>query len=192
MDGIDGTDASGTVYCVVDSTGWVLRIGVDPGWWDALGPTGIAGAVLDAVRFAKSKATMARLVLDRYGHPVNAATSGRAAGLAPEPSEPLPPSDSPGFLAALQRELDRTSSFLDAAERFRQERDSGVPRVFEGPNRLFRLVLTGQDDLRAEVNEYGMRRSDGDEIAQDAVAAFRAAASGAQPVAHGWQGRTDD
>ncbi|MFY1693361.1 hypothetical protein [Plantactinospora sp. WMMB782] len=158
IDGIDGADGSGTIYCVVDSGGRVLRIGVNPDWWPTLGPAGVAGAVLDAVRFAKSKAAMARLILDRHGHQVDLMPSGRSLGLVSELPEPLPSSDSPNYLKALQRELDRISLYLDEVERLQRERDSGVPRVFDGPNGLFQLVLTGPGNLRAEVNEYGMHR----------------------------------
>src|SRR5438067_1228110 len=64
---IDGSDRSGTVHCVVDDFGDVVDVGIDRNWWGALGPSGVAAGILDALDYARSKVLMAQLILDRYG-----------------------------------------------------------------------------------------------------------------------------
>jgi hypothetical protein len=60
---VEGSDASGTVYCVVDLTGAVLQVGITDGWWDEVGAHGLAPAVLQALQLAREKAGIAKLVL---------------------------------------------------------------------------------------------------------------------------------
>jgi hypothetical protein len=175
--GIDGIDATGTVYCVVDTDGTLLRVGIDDGWWDALGPGRIAGAILEALRFAKAKATMARLVLDRHGLGVDRAPRDLGTLFTSEPSEPLPSYDAYDFPEALSRKANRALTILDRAEEFSRLRDSPVRRVVTGPHGMFRVVLSGAEIVGAEVNEYGLRRSDAADLAEDARAALQAASS---------------
>ncbi len=176
LDGIDGTDRSGTVHCVVDLRGGLLRVGIDQGWWERVGPGLIGSAILDALRFARSKATMARLVLDRYGHPAGGPPGDLGALFTAEPSTPLPPYDAPGFPGALARKAGRTMTILDSAERFARTRQSAQRRVVTGPRGLFRVVLSGAGIVGAEVNEHGLHPSDAADLAEDASAALRAAA----------------
>jgi hypothetical protein len=175
--GIDGTDATGTVYCVVDTDGALLRVGIDDGWWDALGPGRVAGAVLEALRFAKAKATMARLVLDRHGHPADGAPRDLGMVFTSEPSEPLPSYEASDFPEALSRKANRSLTILDRAETFSRLRDSAERRVVTGPRGLFRVILSGAEIVGAETNEYGLRRSDAADLAEDARAALQAASS---------------
>jgi hypothetical protein len=60
---VDGADESGTVHCVVHIDGSLSAVTIVDGWWDAVGPHGVAAAVLSAYRFAQQKATTGRLVL---------------------------------------------------------------------------------------------------------------------------------
>jgi hypothetical protein len=173
--GIEGADESGTIYCVVDVGGTLSQVGIVDGWWDAVGPGHVAAAILDAMRFAKSKATMARLILDRYGHPYRAPVSDAGTLFAAAPSEPLPPYESDDFNAALARKLDRTMTILSNAERFSRAADSPERRVVTGPRGMFSVVLSGFEIVRAEVNEYGLGPSDGPELAADARDALLAA-----------------
>ncbi len=49
LDAIDGTDASGTVHCVVDLGGALSQVRIADGWWEAVGPPGVAAAVLQKI-----------------------------------------------------------------------------------------------------------------------------------------------
>ena len=172
---IDGTDATGTVHCVVTVDGSLLRVGIDDGWWDALGPGRVAAAILDAMRFAKSKAAMARLLLDRYGHAVDPAAPDLGMIFTSEPSVPLPPYDARDFPEALARKLDRAVTILDNADRFSRAVESPERRVVTGPRGMFRVVMSGPEIVGAEVNEHGLHRSDAADLADDAGVALLAA-----------------
>lgn len=174
---VDGDDVSGTVYCVVDVGGALTRVGIDDGWWDALGPSGVARAVLDAMRFAKAKAAMARLVLDRHGCRVSREPVDLAGLFTATTSEPLPPYAADGFVDVLARKADRALTILDAAQRFGRTCDPSRRRVVSGPRGMFRVHLAGLDVVGAEVDEDGLRRSDADPLAVDALAALSAATS---------------
>jgi hypothetical protein len=173
--GIEGTDPTSTVYCVVQLDGTLSQVGIVDGWWDAVGPGGVASAVLDALGFAREKATMARLVLDRYGHPYQAATPDPSTLFTSEPSRPLPPYDAPDFQDALVRKVNRAATILANVERFTQARDSAERRVVTGPRGMFRVILTGFTIVGAEVSEHGLHPSDAADLAQDARDALLAA-----------------
>ena len=64
---IDGPDRTGTVYAVVDARGRPVDVGLDPGWWTALGPDGIGDALLEAIEFARSKVDLATMMRRRHG-----------------------------------------------------------------------------------------------------------------------------
>jgi hypothetical protein len=173
--GIEGTDESGTIYCVVDIGGTLSQVSIVDGWWEAVGPGAVAAAILDAMRYAKSKATIARLILDRYGHPYRPAVPDAGTLFAGEPSEPLPPYESDDFNAALSRKLERTMTVLTNAERFGRAADSPERRAITGPRGMFTVILSGFEIVRAEVAEHGLGPSDGPELAADARDALLAA-----------------
>lgn len=176
---VTGDDASGTVRCVVDVDGTLTRIDIDDGWWDTLGPGSVAEAVLQAMRFAKSKAAMTRLILDRYGWRVAPAPVNLGRLFAAEPSEPLPPYAAVGFPAALARKANRALVILDAAQRFARTSDPSLRRVVAGPRGMFRVHTAGPDVVGAEVDEGSLHRSDAATLAADALAALSTAASSA-------------
>jgi hypothetical protein len=175
LDGIDGTDASGTVSCVVDLGGGLSRVGITDGWWQAVGPHGVAAAVLQALRFARDKAGLARMVLARHGRPYTTAALDYHTLFTDEPPHDLPPYDAPDFADALLRKVNRAAAVLDNAQRFARERDGGGRREVTGPRGLFRVVLVGVTVVGALVNEPGLRALDADELAADARDALLAA-----------------
>jgi hypothetical protein len=174
---IDGEDLSGTVVCVVDVDGALTRIVIDDGWWDAVGPGGVAAAVLDALRSAKSKSTMARLIFGRHGLRDGRAPVDLGRLFTGELSEPLPPYDDDRFSAALARTADRALTILDAARRFGQLRDSPLRWVVSGPRGMFRVHMKGLNVVGAEVGEVSLHRSDAAVLAEDALAALSRATS---------------
>jgi hypothetical protein len=176
---IDGTDRSGTVHCVVDDDGEFVDISIDPRWWGAVGPAGIAAAILDALSFARSKASMAQLILDRHGR---RRAPGPGSLFAPEPSPPLPDPGSPDFEDALEAKIQRGYAILDGVERLNRERDTPARRVLTGPYGLFRLTMVGPQVEDAEVDRHGLTPGDQDRLAADARAVLREAARAARPV----------
>lgn len=179
---IDGTDASGTVYCAVDVAGTLTHLGIDPGWWGALGPARVAAAILEAVRNAKFKAMMARLILERHGHGWVVPPPDFATAFTSDPPAPLPPPDAPGFERALEAKLSRAFGILNAAERFARARDAAEHRLVTGPQGLFRLTLVGSEIRSAEVDERGLRPTDAGALADDARAALLAAGRATGPA----------
>ena len=145
------------------------------GWWDAVGPHGVAAAVLSAYRFAQQKATAGRLVLARSGHPYHQPEPDLSTLFTSEPDRPLPPYDAPDFTDALLRKVNRAATILANIDRFTKLRDAPEPRTVTGPRGLFRVVLSGFSIVRAEVNAYGLRPSDAAELAADARDALLAA-----------------
>jgi hypothetical protein len=178
---IDGADETGMVFCVVDVTGALKQVGIADGWWEALGPGRVADAVLSALRFAKAKAAMARLVLARYGHPVEQAPVDLGTIFTEERSEPLPAHDADNFPEALARKVDRSLTILERAERFSKSHERSERMVVSGPRGMFRVLLSGSDISGAEVNEYGLHRSDAADLADDARSALLAAATATRP-----------
>jgi hypothetical protein len=172
---VEGADESGTVHCVVHIDGSLSAVTIVDGWWDAVGPHGVAAAVLSAYRFAQQKATAGRLVLARSGHPYHQPEPDLSTLFTSEPDRPLPPYDAPDFTDALLRKVNRAATILANIDRFTKLRDAPEPRTVTGPRGLFRVVLSGFSIVRAEVNAYGLRPSDAAELAADARDALLAA-----------------
>ncbi|MCM4077030.1 hypothetical protein [Paractinoplanes hotanensis] len=59
---ITGSDRTGTAFAVVDPVGRLVDIGLQPGWWPALGPARVAAGLLEAVESARMIAATAPLV----------------------------------------------------------------------------------------------------------------------------------
>lgn len=123
------------------------------GWWEPVGPRGIAAAVLDAWRFAREKAGWGRLILHRAGHSYDPDVPRL------EPEVPLPAYDSPDYLAAVERKQ-HTAAVLDEIRQMTRARDSKEQRVVAGPRRMFEVLLEGLQVVGARVDEYGLRAED--------------------------------
>lgn len=175
LDAIEGPDSSGTVFCVVDAAGALMQVGIVDGWWEALGPGGVAAAVLQALRFARDKAGLARLVLHRHGRAATVAGPDLETLFTSEPHRDLPPFGAPDLGDAMARKVERAARILNNAERYARERDSGVRREVTGPRGLFRVVLSGFTVVGAAVNEQYLRAGDGADLAADARDALLAA-----------------
>ncbi|MFC0007727.1 hypothetical protein [Micromonospora siamensis] len=171
---VSGTDVTGSVTCLVDTDGDLVDLWLDPGWWRAVGPTGVGVALLAALDFARSKLGVARAVAERYGHELPAPP--RPQRLLPSPTGPLPDPDSPRYVEAIQAKADRGFEILAAADRLSRQAAELDHRVVVGPYGLVRLTLAGGGVLAAEVDGYDLGPADGDRIAADAVAALREAA----------------
>jgi hypothetical protein len=70
LDAIEGSDATGTVYCVVGLDAKVRRVVITDGWWHQLGPRGVAQAVLQALSWAEAKTGVAQTMLVDRGFPL--------------------------------------------------------------------------------------------------------------------------
>ena len=168
LDAIDGSDASGTVHCVVALDGQVRQVGIMSGWWDRLGPPGAGRAVIQAWEYARQKAGLAESAMMERGFPVP------VPEVAPARREPEPHGRAARW-AALQRSLERSLEEIDALDRKIALITAKEPRTVSGPNGLFHVRLEGVRVVGAVVNEYGVGHDSGDALAQDARAALLAA-----------------
>jgi len=169
LDAVEGSDASGTVYCVVDLTGAVLQVGITDGWWDEVGARGVAPAVLQALQLAREKAGIAKLVLVRYGHPL---PSPSPAATHAEPESAY--DDQASRVEAARRKIDRAYASLAESDRFLRALNSGERRDVVGPRGLFRVHVVGVRIVGASVNEHGLRADDAGDLANDAREALLA------------------
>ncbi|GIM94074.1 hypothetical protein [Paractinoplanes toevensis] len=163
LDAVEGADASGTVYCLVRLDGRPVRITITDGWWEAVGPHAIAGAVLQAYRFAQQKTVFARMVLRRHGRTPE----------APPVLEPEVPAGSDD-LDTLRRRIDRAGADLADAMRLFDVVNDPEPRQVTGPRGLFALTVRGTVVESARVNGFGLRPEDATDLADDAREALLA------------------
>ncbi len=187
VDRIDGPDRSGSVYCVVDRTGTVVNVRIESDWWETLGPGRIAAAIMEALDYARSKASMALMILDRHGHRPDVPPAPDFGSQVAGPAIPLPDPDDPGFDFAAQAKLERAFTILDAAERLGQTRDVAERRIVAGPAGLFRLILAGHAVRGAEVDQHHLGPYDGDRLASDARIALRQVSRGATRTRQSFQ-----
>ncbi|GIF24456.1 hypothetical protein BJ973_007936 [Actinoplanes tereljensis] len=157
LDAIEGADASGTVYCLVRLDGRPARISITDGWWEAVGPEAIAGAVLQAYRFAQQKTVFARMVLRRHGR-----THESPPNL--EPEVPTGADD----LDTMRRRIDQAGADIAAAMRLFEVVNDPSPRVVSGPRGIFTLTVRGTVIESAQVNVFGLRPEDATDLADDA------------------------
>lgn len=169
LDAIEGTDASGTVYCVVDLTGAVVQVGITDGWWHEVGAHGVAPAVLQAFQLAREKAGIAKLLLARHGHPLP------SPGPPATPAEPQPEyDDQASRIETARRKIDRAAASLAESDRFMRAMNSGERRDVVGPRGLFRVHVAGVRIVGASVNAQGLREDDAADLADDAREALLA------------------
>jgi len=179
LDAVEGSDASGTVYCVVDLTGAVRQVGIVDGWWDAVGAHGVAPAVLQALQLAREKAGIAKLVLVRHGRALP--PPNPAATHAERESEY---DDQASRVEAARRKIDRAATALAESDRFMRAMNSSELRYAVGPRGLFRVHVVGIRIVGASVNEHGLRADDAGELADDAREALLAVRA---PFADFWE-----
>ncbi len=120
------------------------------------------------MRFARDKAGLARMVLNRHGRSVAVPGPDYETRFTSEPRRELPPYDAPDFPDELSRKVERAARILHNAERFARERDSGIRREVTGPRGMFRVVLAGFTVVGEVVDENSLRDGDGDDLAADA------------------------
>jgi hypothetical protein len=175
VEAIEGADASGAVYCVIRLDGHPVQVGIADGWWEAVGPHAIAGAVLQAYRYAREKAMFARLVLRRNGRAWERPAPDRQPPPAAYYGSSSPYSDPADEIDVLRRRLDAATADVEAAIRLAAEASDGKAREVSGPRGMFTIVVRGTVIESARVNEYGLRRDDATDLADDARQALIAA-----------------
>ena len=157
LDRIDGPDRTGTVHAVVDGTGRFVDLRLDPGWWAALGPERVAAGITEALEAARMKASLAWLVLRRYGGPPPA---------RPDRLPPLPPPSDDDFVSAVRDRIEDAYRLADDAKR--RLRDANTARVIAGPRGLIRLHVRGRRIERIEVEQHTLTAADTDRLVADA------------------------
>ena len=173
LDPIEGTDASGLVYCMVRMDGRPARIVITGLWWEELGPDGIASAVLQAHQYAGEKAGLAKALLRRNGREWRT----RPEDCASEPAELRFPEGRSTLedVDRIRRSLDETSGRVRAAIRRLDMITSPVPHEISGPRGLFTVVVRGVVIASARVDTRRIRPDDGPDLADDALHALLAA-----------------
>lgn len=179
LDRISATDRSDTVTCVVDVRGEFVDLSIGGDWWHTVGPTGIASAVLDALRAAQERAMLASALLRRHGRAIPASTAADPFGSGEEPG---PPADIAAEWAAAQAKVEQGYTLMRRADRVVELRDSPQPRTISGPRGLFRLTLVGFTVTQGEVNPHGLSPADTDRLTDDARAALRQATRELDPA----------
>ncbi|GIF24565.1 hypothetical protein BJ973_008044 [Actinoplanes tereljensis] len=158
FDRITGPDRTGTAFAVVDEVGRFVDIGLHPAWWLALGPAGVADALLEALATARLKAALVPMILRRHGH-------------------------TPSSILVVEQHTVGNVAFLDAARgriaeasRLIADADPEPPaaRVITGTHGLFRLHVRGSRIDRAEVTGV----PDTDRLVADAREVLMALTSG--------------
>jgi hypothetical protein len=165
LSSIEGSDASGTVYCVVDLGGNLSRVEIFHGWWEVVGPAAVGAAVLDALSFAREKAGLAYLLLDRHRIPHRNPCRGLESSRVP------PAFGEPETGALLRRDVGQAVERLDAARRLLADRADGRDREVVGPRELFSVTLRGTRIVSAAAGGR-VRPADGRELAMDAYDAL--------------------
>ena len=156
---IKGTDHTGTIRCTLSARGTLVDVTIGPQWWDTLGPTEVAAAVLEAFDYARTKVGMAQMILDRNGHSLPAARRP-----APDPVG----SGSLDVTSALLAMTRRGYEVLDEVDRITRIREDREPRTVAGPRRLFFVTMVGCTITSAHVTPHGLTASDGARLAADA------------------------
>jgi hypothetical protein len=177
LDRIDGPDSTGTAYAVVDSVGRFVDIGLDPGWWAALGPGRVATGLLEALECARMKAALVPLILRRHG----------VRPPAPPPVEQLPalpPPDDVDFADAARARIADAYRLIDHADKRMREHLS--TRVIAGPRGLFRLHVRGSHIDGADVTQAGLSADDTDRLVADARDALTEMTRGRSAALDGW------
>ncbi|SNY06400.1 hypothetical protein [Paractinoplanes atraurantiacus] len=169
---ITGPDRTGTAWAVVDSVGRFVDIGLRPGWWEALGPDGVAAGLIEALESARTKAALVPLLLRRGGPPQDRDEGVAAAG----PGDSLDVAR--GRIAEAYRLID------EAGKRMREQQAS---RVIAGPRGLFRLHVRGGRIDRAETGPQRPGPGDTERLVADARDALTELARGRDGALDAWQ-----
>lgn len=173
LDAIEGADASGTVYCMIRLDGSPSRVVITDGWWDSVGPHGIADAVLQAYRYAGEKASLAKMVLHRNGRPWR---TGKEAAAEPRPGLRFPAGRSTlDDIDRIRRSLEETADRIDRSMRLHESAAGSVQHEVSGPRRMFTVVLRGPAIEGARVDASRLRPHDGSDLGMDAADALLAA-----------------
>jgi hypothetical protein len=131
FDRITGPDRTGTAFAVVDAVGRFTDIGLHSAWWLALGPAGVAEALLEALATARLKAALVPMIL-RHAASSKLVIEQHTLG--------------DGFLDAAGGRIAEAGRLIDDAGP-----EPPAVRVIAGTRGLFRLHLRGNRIERAEV-----------------------------------------
>ncbi|GAA0541584.1 hypothetical protein GCM10010172_23690 [Paractinoplanes ferrugineus] len=144
LDRITGSDRTGTAFAVVDAFGRFVDVGLHPGWWTALGPSGVASGLLEALSAARLKAAIVPLILRRLDY-----------------------SKSP--IDVMGQHTPGNDALLEGIAEARRSIDAEqvAARIVTGRHTLFRLHVRGGRIDRAEAAP-GLTADDTDALVADA------------------------
>lgn len=171
---VEGSDATGMVYFAVDDNGKFASLYLDPGWWRALGVSGLPGALLDAQELARDKLTAARLIFRRLIGPPPHVTTPSFGEDGFELRHRLSPTSDIGELLTSWRAM-TTDSYQRMYE-FDRHRDviaGAVPAVVRGPEGLVELTLAGGMITGVALTEWRLSENSTDWLVADIRAALQ-------------------
>lgn len=178
---VTGSDLTATVTCVVDTHGEFLDLRIAPDWWQTLGASGIASAILDAFQLALDKVAAGGLVL----HPHRRSPAGRQTE-APSAISTNASGQAARELRdewnAAEAALERAHGLMAAADQVAALHQSPQPRTIEGPSGLVRLRLVGFAIVGCEVDVDPFRPVAAGLLEEDARAVLRQATREKDPA----------
>lgn len=163
-----GVDDAAVVSVAVGQRGHVLEVEINARWSQQLAAGELGAALLTAYTRATHAAIVAAAVdaLTRSAPEVDVA-----------PSPPLPPGeDTASWLRSVRARADRYGAELDQLRRAGTEA-SGRDGSVSGPERLVRLTLVDAEIAELSVDAPRVVAAGSQRVANDALAAFRAASS---------------
>ncbi len=168
---VEGPDRTGAVSCVVDESGHFLDVHLAGDWRRHLDGGALGTAILEALRYARSKAGVVPLILRRHG----VAHSAPAAPRYDHDDAPLPPADSPGYHDAVQARIRETARILDTAEARMATYRATSGEVLTSPHGIFRATIDRSGVQRLDVDRYSADTADIDVLLAEARAVLRTA-----------------
>jgi hypothetical protein len=165
---IEGSDATGSVFLAIDDRGAFAAVHLDQGWWRALGPDGLAGALREADANARAKLAAARLVFRRVVGP-------------PPPAPPLDfefrhqlsdTTDYGELISSWHTTMAESYQRVYEFDRNRAVLAGEAPKVVSGPEGLVRISLVAGAIADVEVAHWRLSEASTDQLAADIRAAL--------------------
>lgn len=178
---VDASDLTGTVTCTVDERGEFLDLRIESDWWDSLGPSGIAPAILDAIQLALDKVAAGGLVLLDHRRP-RARRPAEASSSSTDASDQAAGREPHDEWVAAEAALQRAHRLMAAADQVAALHRSSQPRTIEGPSGLVRLRLVGFTIVGCEIDVDPYHPVAADVLEEDARAVLRQAAREKDPA----------
>jgi hypothetical protein len=167
---VEGPDSTGAVYFIVDLAGHFVDLYISSDWRRSLAAGALGPAVLEAYNYARDKAGMIPLILRHHGVRLDVPLTAPAYFDQHEP--PMPPSDSPDALGAIEEKLRSGWRILDEVESLLAASDADLERTVSSPYGMVRATVRGSHVVRLDVDGYAAENADVDRLTAEVRAVF--------------------